>query len=132
LIGKNEHAIKRHIQSDSRIETTGAVAEAIPELARAAVAVVPLLSGSGTRIKIIEAWAAGVPVVSTTIGAEGLPYTSGDDILIADEPHDFAEAVRRILNDCDLARRLSASGRRLYELRLTWNTAWRQLEQAEL
>jgi hypothetical protein len=115
LIGKNEHAIRRYIGPG--IVATGPVPAAIPELARAKVAVVPLLSGSGTRVKIIEAWAAGVPVISTTIGAEGLPYTAGEDILIADTGEEFAAADR---------------GRVLYEQRLTWQTAWDELLQLGL
>ena len=58
--------------------------DAVAELARCRVAVVPLLAGSGTRLKILEAWAAGLPVVSTTIGAEGLPARDGEHLLIAD------------------------------------------------
>ena len=132
LIGKNDHAIRTTIAGDDRIEATGAIPDAIYELARASVAVVPLLSGSGTRIKIIESWAAGVPVVSTSIGAEGLPYTHGHDLLIADQPADFTAAVRQVLHDSDLARRLSEGGRRLYEDRLTWSTAWECLKQSGL
>ncbi|MEO8368962.1 MAG: glycosyltransferase, partial [Candidatus Solibacter sp.] len=72
LVGKNPSSISRIIVGDPRIQVVGAVEDAVCELARSRVAVVPLLTGSGTRLKILEAWAAGLPVVSTTLGAEGL------------------------------------------------------------
>ncbi len=72
LVGKNAWAVKHYTSGDSRIEVVGEVDEAVRELARSRVAVVPLLTGSGTRLKILEAWAAGLPVVSTSVGAEGL------------------------------------------------------------
>lgn len=75
------------------------------------VAVAPLLRGSGTRVKIIEAWAFGVPVVSTTVGAAGLGAEEGENILTADSPMDFARAVISVLTDSDLAVRLAAAGR---------------------
>ena len=77
LVGKNPDGIPAAGGGDARIEIRGAVDDAVCELARASVAVVPLLAGSGTRFKILEAWAAGLPVVSTTIGAEGLPVRHG-------------------------------------------------------
>jgi glycosyltransferase involved in cell wall biosynthesis len=106
--------------------------DAIAEIATARAAVVPLLSGSGTRFKIIEAWAAGTPVISTTIGAEGLGATPGEHLLIADSPADFAAATTSVLNDQPLADRLAAAGRRLYESKFTWPSAWRILEAAGL
>ena len=77
LVGKNPDAVQRFTAGDPRIEVAGPVEDAVRELA-ARVAVVPLLAGSGTRFKILEAWAAGLPVVSTTIGAEGLPVRDGE------------------------------------------------------
>jgi glycosyltransferase involved in cell wall biosynthesis len=71
LIGKNEHAVRRFLTGDG-IECTGPVRGGLAELARVKLAVVPLLAGSGTRLKILEAWAAATPVVSTPLGAEGL------------------------------------------------------------
>jgi glycosyltransferase involved in cell wall biosynthesis len=84
------------------------------------VFVVPLRAGGGMRVKILDAWARGVPVVSTTIGAEGLKYRAGDDILIADSPADFAAAVIAILTDPALARRLAAAGRNTVERHYDW------------
>ena len=79
LVGKNPKAVQRFTRGDPRIEVVGPVQDAVCELARSRVAVVPLLSGSGTRLKILEAWAAGLPVVSTTLGAEGLPVRDGEN-----------------------------------------------------
>jgi glycosyltransferase involved in cell wall biosynthesis len=91
------------------------------------VFVVPLRSGGGMRVKILDAWSRGVPVVSTTIGAEGLSYRAGEDILIADTAADFAQAVARVLTDPALARRLSAGGRETASAHYDWRrtyTAW--------
>ncbi|MEK7407772.1 MAG: glycosyltransferase [Acidobacteriota bacterium] len=98
LVGKNPQAVRRYVRGDPRIELTGPVEDAIAELAAAKVVVVPLLAGSGTRFKILEAWAAGRPVVSTTVGAEGLPARDGENILLADTPVAFAAAVSSLLS----------------------------------
>ena len=132
LMGKNHEKIKRRLTGDVRIRVTGPVDNAVEELASAKLAVVPLLSGSGTRIKIIEAWAAGLPVVSTSLGAEGLPCRHGEHLLIANTPAQFAEAVSSVLASSDLSNRLARNGRRLYEEQLTWDSAWRALRHATI
>jgi glycosyltransferase involved in cell wall biosynthesis len=128
LIGKNSHAVDGLIQGDARIEVSGPVDDAIRELAAAKVVVVPLLAGSGTRFKVIEAWAAGRAVVSTTIGAEGLPARHGDNLLIADDPRSFADAVSLLLTSPDIRRKLSVTGRTLFESEFTWESAWRGVD----
>ena len=95
-----------------------------PYWARSRVFVVPLRAGGGMRVKILEAWARGVPVVSTTIGAEGLHYRAGHDILIADNPADFAAAVNAILADRALAQRLAAAGRATVEQHYDWRRVY--------
>lgn len=97
---------------------TGVTVRANPEdvaplYRQARVAVVPLHAGGGTRIKILEAFAAGVPVVSTTLGAEGLDVRDGEHLLIADRPDDFADACVRLARDEALRVRLVANGQRL-------------------
>ena len=92
--------------------------------------IAPLLSGSGTRFKILEAWAAGRAVVSTTLGAEGLARVDGEHLLLADDPDDFADAVLRLWNDPPLRARLGEAGRAHYEDRFTWPAAWRKLDEA--
>ncbi|MBK9170217.1 MAG: glycosyltransferase [Bryobacterales bacterium] len=129
LIGRNTDAVHRDIASDPRIECTGPIQDPVAELAKARVVVVPLLAGSGTRFKIIEAWAAARPVVSTTLGCEGLPAQDGGNILIEDDPHRFAEAVLSLLADRGARETLGAAGRATFDREFTWQAAWRILEE---
>jgi glycosyltransferase involved in cell wall biosynthesis len=91
-----------------------------PYLARAAVYVVPMRMGSGSRLKVLEALAAGVPVVSTRLGMEGIAVNAEEYALVADTAHAFAEAVLRLLGDSGLVGRLAARGRALVEERYDW------------
>jgi polysaccharide biosynthesis protein PslH len=111
-----------------RIELTGFVSDLRPHLAAAAVVVVPLRLGGGTRLKIVEAMAMGKAVVSTTLGAEGIEAVSGRDLLIADEPAAFADAVNGLLATPSLAARIGQSARRLAVERYSWSGAARVLE----
>ena len=104
----------------SFVEAPGYVDDVEPYWRRAQVFVVPLLAGGGMRVKILDAWAQGLPIVSTTIGAEGLTYRAGENILIADAPNDFSQAVVSILQDAALARRLAAAGRLNVERYYDW------------
>ena len=79
-------------------------------------------------MKILEAWAAGLPVVSTRIGAEGLGARPGEHLLIADGAPDFAAAVTRVLTCKDLRVTLGKAGRLLLEKEFTWETAWTKLD----
>ncbi len=107
-----------------QIEAPGYVDDPEPYWARSQVFVVPLRAGGGMRVKILDAWAQGLPIVSTTIGAEGLTYRAGEDILIADTPEAFAEAVLSVLEKADLARRLAAAGRATVQQRYDWRRAY--------
>jgi hypothetical protein len=128
LVGKNAAAVRRFTAGDPRIEVVGPVVDAVGELARSRVSVVPLLTGSGTRLKILEAWAAGLPVVSTTIGAEGLGVRNEETALLADGADAFASAVTRLLTCMELRRRIGSAGRLLLEKEFTWETAWKKLD----
>jgi glycosyltransferase involved in cell wall biosynthesis len=128
LIGKNPEAVKELTVGDSRIELHGAVDDAVAELAHCRVAVVPLLAASGTRLKILEAWAAGLPVVSTSIGAEGLSARNGEHLLVADGAEAFAREVTRLLACKDMRTQLGMAGRLLLEKEFTWEKAWRRLD----
>lgn len=97
------------------INVTGYVPDPTPYLQRAALMVVPLRAGGGMRVKILNALAQGIPIVSTTIGYEGIAVTPGENILVGDTPVDFANAVVRLLDDRELARRIAHNGRRLAE-----------------
>jgi polysaccharide biosynthesis protein PslH len=127
LIGKNAEFAEEILGGVPNVQFTGPVEDAVAELARCRVAVVPLKNGSGTRLKIIEAWAAGVPVVSTTVGAEGLAITDGEDIRIADGAEAFIEAVTQLFTDSSQADRIARGGRALYESKYTWPSVWRDL-----
>jgi glycosyltransferase involved in cell wall biosynthesis len=128
LIGKNPQAVEKIVRGDPRIELLGPVADAVPELARAKVAIVPLLTGSGTRVKIIEAWAAGVPVVSTPLGAEGIPGRAGEHLLLAESAPGFRDAVSSLLINPVLRDRIGRAGRYLFECEFTWEAAWKNLQ----
>jgi polysaccharide biosynthesis protein PslH len=93
------------------IEVLGYVPDPEPYLQETAAFIVPLRAGAGMRVKIIDAWCWGLPIVSTTLGAEGIAVRDGEDILIADEPAAFAEAVVRLLTDPALRTRLRENGR---------------------
>lgn len=94
---------------------TGEVDDAFAFMYSKAVEIVPLFSGSGIRIKIIEGMAAGKAIVSTTIGAEGINVESGKNILIADTPEEFAGAVKRVVSDKTLCQTLGENARKLIE-----------------
>lgn len=127
VIGKNPHGVANIVRGDERIELSGPVADAVTELGRAKVAIVPLLAGSGTRIKILEAWAAGAPVVSTPLGAEGLQACAGEHLLLADNATAFREAVSGLLASQPLRYRIGSAGRYLFECEFTWEAAWKCL-----
>src|SRR5579872_6697658 len=128
LIGKNPDSVRHEMNGDPRIEFSGPVSSAVERLARAKVVVVPLLAGSGTRFKLLEAWAAGRAVVSTTIGAEGLPAKHCENLLIADDAGTFADSVSRLLAGPELRTRLGETGRALFESEFTWDSAWQKLD----
>src|SRR5437899_2078089 len=107
---------------------TGTVPDVRPYLAEGAVYVVPLRIGGGTRLKIFEALAAGKAVVSTTVGAEGLPLVPGVHFLQADDPGEFARAVVSLLRDPGRRRALGEAGRRLVEERFAWPAVAREFE----
>jgi glycosyltransferase involved in cell wall biosynthesis len=115
-------------QQSSNVEVAGFVDDLPSEIARAAVVIAPLRIGGGTRLKILEAMAMGRPIVSTSLGAEGLDVTHDKDILLSDTPEDFARDVGRILDDRGLGTRLGQAARRLAEERYGWKAAARKLE----
>jgi glycosyltransferase involved in cell wall biosynthesis len=112
---------------DSSVEVTGYVEDVRPHIARAALAIVPLRIGGGTRLKVLEAMALGKAVVSTRLGAEGIDVTDERDILLADDPAAFAGQVTRVLSDAALARRLGDLARKLVVDRYSWRSAAQRL-----
>jgi len=116
-------------QEDPRgIRVTGYVEDLLPWWQEAALAVVPVLSGSGMRVRILEALSRGVPVVTTTIGMEGIEAQDGVHLLVADDPAEFARAVIRLLDDPQLQGRLAANGRKLAVERYDWRSVLTALD----
>ncbi|MGH9405797.1 MAG: glycosyltransferase [Terriglobia bacterium] len=121
VVGRRPSARLRALASATpALEVTGGVDDIRPYVHAAAAYVVPLRIGGGTRLKIFEAMAMGKAVVSTAIGAEGLPVTHREDILLADEPQEFASAVIEILRSEALRSRLGPSARALVEGGFGW------------
>lgn len=124
IIGRNPSAAVRELaRQNASIEVTGTVDDVQPHVHDCDVIVVPLKAGGGTRIKIYEAMAMGVPVVSTSIGAEGLHVSAGESILIADAPGPFAETLARCARQPDLRRSLAANALREVTARHSWSAA---------
>jgi polysaccharide biosynthesis protein PslH len=129
VVGRNPSAAVRSLERPgSGTHVTGRVEDIRPYLERAAVYAVPIRSGSGTRLKIFEAMAAGKAIVSTTIGAEGLPVTHGTDILLADSPDEFAAQVVALLKDANERGRIGASARALVERNYGWGRVAAEFE----
>jgi len=108
IVGRNPHARVRALASDS-VEVTGRVPSIVEHLRNAAVVVVPLRIGGGTRIKIYEGMAMGKATVSTSVGAEGLDVQHGMDIVLSDDPIAFADAVSTLLQDRSARKRFEAN-----------------------
>jgi polysaccharide biosynthesis protein PslH len=128
IIGARPPRAIQLLEKTSTIRVTGYVSDLAPYLNQAACLIVPLRSASGMRVKILEAWARGIPVVSTTIGYEGLDVVPDEHLLVGDTPHDFAQAVLRLLRDPDLRRRLAEAGRQRVEEKYDWRVACKGLD----
>jgi glycosyltransferase involved in cell wall biosynthesis len=96
-------------------------------LSRYAVFVCPIRSGAGVRVKMLEAFAAGIPVVSTSLGAEGIAATPGRDFLRADSPEEFADACLHLLDHPEKAAAMAAHARRLIETTYDWSAVGKRL-----
>lgn len=113
---------------DASLVFAGAVDDVKPWYNKAAVAIVPLLTGSGTRLKILEAMSYGLPIVSTSKGAEGIEYRNGVDIIIADKESDFANQLINLLKNKDQRKEIQHAGRKLVEDKYDWNIIGKNLE----
>lgn len=130
IVGRAPTPAVTRLGEQHGIVVTGRVDDVRPYVRDAAAYVVPLRIGGGTRLKIFEAMAMGKAVVSTTIGAEGLPVTAGEHLLIADDPPAFANATVAVLRDVDQRRRLEAAARQLVASRYEWSAVAGALEEA--
>jgi glycosyltransferase involved in cell wall biosynthesis len=131
VVGQRPVAAVRALpERDSSIEVTGYVPDTAPYIARSACLIVPLRSGGGMRVKILEALARGIPIVSTTIGYEGIELTPGEHLLVADTPAEFAAAVARLLRDPALGARIAAAGRQRLTERYDWRAVCPAMDTA--
>ncbi len=120
IAGAEPSARVLSLDNGDSVRVTGPVSDVLPSYRDSSLMVVPLLQGGGSRLKVLEAFAAGVPVVSTSKGAEGLLAEDGTHLLIADAAADFAAAVSRLLEDEELYMRLRRNARKLVESRYDW------------
>jgi glycosyltransferase involved in cell wall biosynthesis len=130
IVGRAPTPAVRRLASEHGVTVTGRVDDVRPYMRDAAVYVVPLRIGGGTRLKIFEAMAMAKAVVSTTVGAEGLPVTAGEHLLIADEPRGFARGVVRLLRDIDKRRAVEQAARQLVVSKYDWSVVAGDLEEA--
>lgn len=126
IVGGNPHPDVLALAGQS-VTVTGRVERVQPYLERASALVVPLAIGGGTRLKIVEALALSTPVVSTSIGAQGLGLTGGRELLLADSPEAFTTAVLRVLDAPEEARRMGAAGRRAVHEHFRWEALGKEL-----
>lgn len=119
VVGNRPHKKLMPLASND-IVVTGYVPDVRPYFNDSAVFVCPLRSGSGMQAKNLEAMAMGVPIVTTSIGLEGLDAIPGKEIFVADTPEDFADCVIRLINEPDLRREISENARKLVKTKYTW------------
>lgn len=130
VIGREPpEALKRLAAASGGIEVTGKLEEVLTPLRECALLVVPLRAGSGVRLKILESMAAGVPVVSTTVGAEGLHMRNGQDLLLADDEMALSEAVLRLLKDNGLRKTLAENALKRVTQEFAWSKSAEKLRE---
>jgi glycosyltransferase involved in cell wall biosynthesis len=126
-IGSGSSGLQQSFRDRFDVDVTGYVDDVRPAMRDAACHVVPLRAGGGTRLKILNSWAMGKPVVTTSIGCEGLHAVDGENVLIRDEPKAFAEAVLAVLGNRELRQRLGECGRETVERQYSWDIVGRGL-----
>jgi len=127
IVGREPPQKVLNLANGDDIQVTGWVQDVLPYYERCAICVVPLRAGGGTRLKILEAMALGRPVVSTSVGCEGIDVTDGVNILIADYPDDFAEKTVKLLRDENLQRVIAQNARKLVESQYDWDSIARKM-----
>lgn len=130
IVGRAPTPTVLRLAQEHHIQVTGRVDDVRPHMREAAVYIVPLRIGGGTRLKIFEAMAMEKAVVSTTVGAEGLEISNGEHVILADEPRHFAQEVVCLLRDRDRRRRLERAARALVVERYDWSAVAGELEDA--
>jgi sugar transferase (PEP-CTERM/EpsH1 system associated) len=128
IVGRNPSAKLQRMALDQEVLVTGTVDDVRPSVHRASVYLVPLRIGGGTRLKIYEALAMGKAIVSTTVGAEGLPLEDGKHLVLADTPEAFARQVVALVKDPARRARLGHAGRELVQTRYSWGRVAAEFE----
>jgi len=129
IVGKNPHPQILELGKRNGVQVTGTVADIRCYIAGALALVVPLRSGGGTRLKILEAMAMARPVISTSVGAEGLEVSPGTDILIADDADQFVNHIDLLLKSPEVSNHLGRAGRRLVMEKYDWRVCLNGLER---
>lgn len=127
IVGRELWRIQNH-SSIKGVELHENVPEVIPYFRKADVLIVPLRYGAGTRIKILEAMAAGTPLVTTSKGCEGVGVTNGEHLLVADSPEEFASAVQRVIEDDNLRNSMTQNAREFVERNYSWEMLVEEME----
>ena len=130
IVGKSPHPRLAPLAQVPGLTMTGFVEDVRPYLAAASVCVVPLLTGGGTRLKVLEAMSMGKAIVSTTLGCEGIPATPGRDLILADAKDDFARQVLALLEDEPRRQELGRAARSFAERHFDWRIVAQPLKQA--
>jgi glycosyltransferase involved in cell wall biosynthesis len=130
IVGKNppQDFLEAASRQPDSIRVTGYVPDLLPYYQQAALMVVPVRAGGGMRVRILEAFSRAIPVVTTTVGLEGIDARPGEEVLVADSPADFAAAALRLLQDPELQNRLGQQGRCLAERRYDWQAVLKRME----
>jgi len=129
IAGRSPDArVLKAVEGQAGVCVTGKVEDMRPYLWGSKLSIVPIRIGGGTRLKIYECMAAGVPVVSTTVGAEGLRYAGGVDIVVADDPVAFAAACVRLLTDDAARRSIASNALARTHSELSWDAVSRRFE----
>ncbi len=128
IMGANPPEAIRNLSKIENIIVTDYMGDMRPLVNKCKICIVPIRIGGGTRLKILEAMAMRKPVISTSVGAEGLDISPSENIIIADDPQDFANKTVELLRDSELRKRIIQGGRRLVESKYTWEASVQKLE----
>lgn len=128
IVGQSPSETVKNLAKDSGVTVTGFVPDIRDYYKRAHVVICPIRFGAGTLNKVIEAMAMGVPVVSTSIACAGMNVTDGENIIFADRPKEFAQAIIHLMRNPDICRRIGEAGRQLVELEHDWEKIVTKLE----
>ena len=131
IIGKNPPAdfLEHAAHDPQHLQVTGYVEDLDPLFSESAIMVVPVRAGGGMRVRILEAFARGMPLVTTTVGLEGIDAQDGEEVIVRDDPASFAQAVIELLRDPESQAKLALAGRSLAEEKYDWKIALKSMDK---